>query len=39
MIGGNEAASWRRFCETWLDMLKEASEKNVAKFETREQSD
>ena len=25
--------------ETWLNMLKEASAKNVAKFETREQSD
>lgn len=25
--------------ETWLNMLKEARAKNVAKFETREQSD
>ena len=39
MIGGDDAASWRRVCGTWLNMLKEASEKNVAKFETCEQSD
>lgn len=39
MIGGDDDASWRRVCETWPNMLKEASEKNVAKFEIREQSD
>lgn len=39
MIGGDDDASWRRVCETWPNMMKEASEKNVAKFEIREQSD
>ena len=39
MICGDNAGSRRRFCETLLNMLKEASEKNVAKFETCEQSD
>lgn len=39
MICGDNAGSRRRFCETWLNMLKKASEKNVAKFKTREQFD